>query len=241
MHQELWEQDIDWENPPDGLQYIGDLDDVIENLNSSIKGQRPLDTFLWASRTIHAGINYSNRTRNGWRLKRKLLKGVQQLLKEPEPLGIRLTREELKMPAMDCQGPYGHVTWQCTHPGRIKQLAEKVKEHYQPDIIIGAAYGAVRPGLLLAELLDTELEFIRYSRRRLEDTGAVFGPGEERALRTYIKGKKVLLFEEDVATGITLNTLEQYLTPLTKELRTAAIRVNWDSRYTPDFYTEEIW
>lgn len=262
MHQQLWEEGLDWEEVPGELKFEGTLKEVIENLERAVQAtheaQGVFSTFLWGSRLVHAGVEYALQNPDGWKTKRWLTETTQRLYAaEPEErLQIvhylaEFTQSFASLTRFIDQ-PHRHAWhWQCSFPGNINGLAEKISASgYEPEIIVGTAYGAIRPGLLLAELLGTPLEIIRYSRGKRRDHAPLLGPGEQEALSELLHGKRVLAFDEDVGTGLSLYTLRNFLQPLSGDIRTATVRENWDTSlkskgYDPefkiDFHEQYIW
>ena len=126
-------------------------------------------------------------------------------------------------------------TWRASEPLVIKALAEKIKQTgFAPDLIVGAAHGSIRPALLLAELLDAELYFLRFSMFKRDDEQPIRSASDEVFLERF-RDKKVLLFDEDVAKGRTLKAFADCFQGQAAQLRTASVLRHYLSPFAPDY------
>lgn len=130
-------------------------------------------------------------------------------------------------------------TWRGSDPEILKRLTKKIRENYQPDIMIAAAHGSIMPGLLLAELLDIPLYFIRFSMFKRNDEEPIVTFSDEAWLYDY-KCCKALLYDEDVAGGRTLTKFTERVGPLFAESRTACSIRHAGASIKPD-YCGKIW
>jgi len=244
MHHELWQQAVDWEEPPAALAYTGTLREVLQQAGQAIAAGDPLETFLWASRLVNGGVSCSLTAPDGWTLKEQLIRGARDIcLAAPESRTEVLRELEQALPdaRIEVRDWQDRNTWRCTDPWRLSMLTEEIrKDGYQPDLLLGAAYGAIRPGLLLSELLHCDVEFIRYSRRKEGDAMPLIGGGELSHLAALLAGR-VLVLDEDIASGGTLRGLAELAGRYAKEMRTACVRMNWDANFKPDYCPDIIW
>lgn len=131
-------------------------------------------------------------------------------------------------------------TWRGSDPEILRRLAAKIKENYSPDIIIAAAHGSIMPGLLLAELLQLPLYFIRFSMFKRNDEEPIVTFSDEAWLYNYKDGK-ALLYDEDVAGGRTLTEFSRRVGPLFSESRTACSIRHAGASIRPDFCGKVWW
>jgi len=114
----------------------------------------------------------------------------------------------------------------------IRTLAEKVSALYTPDIIVPCMLGGLIPGAIMAKELG--VQDVRPIDIERED--------DERRLaydvQGDVKGKKVLIVEDDIPTGKTPLLVKQIFEERDAEVRIAALYVTQDTKKTVDFYAE---
>jgi hypothetical protein len=125
-------------------------------------------------------------------------------------------------------------TWRASNPAKIVDLADYVRKHVTPRLIVGAAHGSILSGLVLANLLEAPLYFIRFSMFKRNDTTPIIAPSDLRVLEAYREGP-VLVFDEDVAKGTTLTKFSEVLQPMFAESYTASVLRHALSPCRPDF------
>ncbi len=130
-------------------------------------------------------------------------------------------------------------TWRGSDPEILGRLAEKIREGYAPGIMIAAAHGSIMPGLLLAELLNIPLYFIRFSMFKRNDEEPIVTFSDEAWLYGF-KDCRALLYDEDVAGGRTLTLFTERVGPLFAESRTACSIRHAGASIKPD-YCGRIW
>ncbi|HWQ07724.1 MAG TPA: phosphoribosyltransferase [Holophaga sp.] len=125
-------------------------------------------------------------------------------------------------------------TWRASNPAKIQDLADYIRKHVSPTLIVGAAHGSILSGLVLANILDVPLYFIRFSMFKRNDTEPIMAASDRAFLDGYRAGP-VLLFDEDVAKGTTLTKFAETLKPLFDESYTASVLRHALSPCMPDF------
>lgn len=130
-------------------------------------------------------------------------------------------------------------TWKGSNPETIKKLADSVAGKGRPALIVGAAHGALMAGLALALYLETPLWFLRFSMFKRKDKGPVLTDYDRSYLENY-KHADVLVFDEDSASGQTLQILEQSLSLMGLRLRTGAVIRHGSARFKPD-HVGRVW
>ncbi|HLD72254.1 MAG TPA: phosphoribosyltransferase [Candidatus Nanoarchaeia archaeon] len=130
-------------------------------------------------------------------------------------------------------------TWNASDPELIRALAEKIRNGEQvPKLVVGAAHGSIQPGIVLAELLDAELYFVRCSRFKRKDKVPIISAQDESYLRGFAE-KIVLVFDEDVARGETLRSLVERLRPHFRRTLSASVIKHYLAPFSPDFVGKE--
>lgn len=130
-------------------------------------------------------------------------------------------------------------TWRASDPRKIEALAEAVTRAFRPLAVVGAAHGSIMSGLLLANLLDVPLYFIRFSMFKRNDTAPVISQSDLAFLAPYRQGP-VLLFDEDVAKGTTLTHFTNFLSPFFAQSHSAGVLRHGHAAFRPDF-VGQVW
>lgn len=131
-------------------------------------------------------------------------------------------------------------TWMASNPEHIKSLAEEIgKGVNRPDLIVGVANGSICPGLLLSNLLGCDLYFVRFSFFKREDIRPIVSEQDKRFFSEY--PGKVVLFDEDIATGQTLRKFTNALSPLFQQSSSAAVLRFYLASFQPDFVGKTLY
>ncbi len=125
-------------------------------------------------------------------------------------------------------------TWRASDPTKIRSLATDIQKAIQPALILGAAHGSIMSGLLLANLLEVPLYFIRFSLFKRQDQNPVIAPSDLAFLTPFREGP-VLFFDEDIAKGTTLARFTDYLRPFFQTSYSAGVLCHRHSAFSPDF------
>jgi len=131
-------------------------------------------------------------------------------------------------------------TWRGSDPALLSRLSGKIMAEFTPDIIVAAAHGSIMPALLLAELTEIPLYFIRFSMFKRNDEEPII-TFSDRAWLYGFKDKKALLYDEDVAGGRTLSLFSEQLGPLFSQSRTACSIRHAGASIKPDFCAKTWW
>lgn len=133
-----------------------------------------------------------------------------------------------------------HYTWIGANPSLLSTLAEKIRRAYRPSLLVAAAHGSIMPALVLSELLDIPLYFIRFSMFKRHDEEPIISLSDQAWLFDF-RGKKVILYDEDVAGGRTLELFVKRLSPLFGQVKTACSIRHAGSSIRPDFFGKMWW
>jgi hypothetical protein len=126
-------------------------------------------------------------------------------------------------------------TWRASDPRKIEALADTIRRKVSPVLILGAAHGSIVSGLVLANLLQVPIYFIRFSMFKRLDTAPIIAPSDLALLETHRDGP-VLIFDEDVAKGTTMTRFSETLRPLFQVSHTASVLRHALSPCWPDFF-----
>jgi hypothetical protein len=139
-----------------------------------------------------------------------------------------------ELPRFVYTGVADKYSWRGAEPATLRALERKVRSDYRPELIVAAAHGAIMPALLLAELMSLPLYFIRFSMFKRKDEAPILSVSDEVWLSSW-RDRSVLLFDEDVAVGTTLELFNRRLGPLFAEVRSACSIRHAGSSFAPDF------
>ncbi|MFB0543785.1 MAG: phosphoribosyltransferase [Candidatus Bathyarchaeia archaeon] len=123
-----------------------------------------------------------------------------------------------------------------------KRVAGRIKEAgYQPDIIVGLARG----GWALARVLCDFLGVKDLVSLKVEHWGITATPDGKAKLKypfnIDLGGRRVLVVDDITDTGESMRISVEYVETLNPlEVRTAALRHITGSKFTPDYFAEEI-
>jgi hypothetical protein len=137
-------------------------------------------------------------------------------------------------------GGQDRYSWRGAEPDKLRALSGKIKVAYSPSLLVAAAHGAIMPALLLAEYLELPLYFIRFSMFKRRDEAPILSVFDEVWLSSW-KEKSVILFDEDVAKGTTLELFTQRLAPLFSESRSACAIKHAGASFSPDYVARFWW
>lgn len=137
-------------------------------------------------------------------------------------------------------GGLDKYSWRGAEPAKLAALAAKVRASYAPRLVVAAAHGAIMPALLLAEYLELPLYFVRFSMFKRKDESPILSVSDEVWLSSW-REQRVLLFDEDVAKGTTLELFQGRMAPFFAETRSACSIRHAGSSFAPDFAARTWW
>ncbi|MBN2459872.1 phosphoribosyltransferase [Candidatus Woesearchaeota archaeon] len=117
-----------------------------------------------------------------------------------------------------------------------KELAEKVrKSKFKPDVMIGISRGGWVPARFLSEYLGVEL-LASIGVKSYDDCKKHCKPYVFEDLGLKVKGLKVLVVDEVVDTGESLEVVKEYLDSFSpSEVKFAVLHCKPWSKFKPDF------
>lgn len=122
--------------------------------------------------------------------------------------------------------------------GLVKQLKNKIKR--PPNIVVSIGKGGSIPGVILAEYFDiNNLNLGVKSYNNFNQSKMI----EYQALPSYesLRGAHVLLVDDLADTGETLTyALDKFKQGKVEEVETATIFKKTGSKFTPDYFVEEV-
>ncbi len=123
-----------------------------------------------------------------------------------------------------------------------RRLANKVKDSdYSPTTIVALARGGWVPARLLCDFMGiTDLISLKVEHwletAKTKDEATIRYP-----LNNDLKGKRLLLVDDVADTGKSLIAATNYLSKLNPDsMKTATMQYFPSSKFTPDFYTDEV-
>jgi hypoxanthine phosphoribosyltransferase len=116
----------------------------------------------------------------------------------------------------------------------IHAVGEKIAQSgWSPDAVVGIVRGGVVPAMVLANFENVRKFYVI----------KVSHVGEERRVKTFepdVYEKKVLLVEDMLETGKSLQAAKEFLEEKGADVRTAALYAMKGSVIKPDFYLREV-
>lgn len=115
--------------------------------------------------------------------------------------------------------PSDGITWRATDPNRSQHTAESLARNAkEKDVLfIALAHGGVAAGmdsyLRYCDLVgskDSRFYVVRYSSYKMKDGKPRLSPEEIRYLQTQALGKRIIIFDEDRASGHTLESAQLF-------------------------------
>ncbi|MCX8013442.1 MAG: phosphoribosyltransferase domain-containing protein, partial [Rectinema sp.] len=133
-----------------------------------------------------------------------------------------------------------NYTWKGSNPELLESLAAKILHASKPRLLVAAAHGSIMPGLLLADFLEVPAYFIRFSMFKRLDEEPIVSLADQAWLFDY-RDEEVVLYDEDVAGGRTLDLFARRLDPLFKKTWTACSIRHAGASIRPDFCGRTWW
>jgi hypothetical protein len=145
-----------------------------------------------------------------------------------------------ELPGFVYTGGVDKYTWRASEPATLSALAEAIRPRYEPRLLVAAAHGSIMPSLLLAEYLGIPLYFVRFSMFKRHDEAPIISLADLAWLDAW-RMDKVLVFDEDVARGRTLELFNARVASLFAEARTACSIRHAGAAFRPDFCARIWW
>ncbi len=232
----------------DVQQYTGDLDQLLDELEGSLKALAPseqdkLNFALHPPRIIWGAVNYKisqgNDTGQSERIVREAIRiSLRTYRKEVMPSDVRSFREFIVRSghAQALQTPVAQVadtvTWEATSPERAKKTADRLRDQcgYNQILFIAQGQGGAAAGMDVY-LRYQDLTFnpnsrfyvSRLSLYKVKDEIPQLNAREIATLQKQAQGRSIVIFDEDTSSGNTMRTAVNYFSEVFKgrELITA--------------------
>uniref|UniRef100_A0A7J2TKI0 Phosphoribosyltransferase n=1 Tax=Archaeoglobus fulgidus TaxID=2234 RepID=A0A7J2TKI0_ARCFL len=123
-----------------------------------------------------------------------------------------------------------------------RELARRIKKSgFKADAIVAIARGGWVPARILADILDVR-ELYSVKTEHWGIVATITGKAQIiQPLNVKFDGKKVLIVDDVVDTGETMNIVKEHVISLgAKEVRTAVIDYKRSSSFVPDYFGAEM-
>lgn len=121
----------------------------------------------------------------------------------------------------------------------VQGLARDIRKGFKPDAVVGVAHGGVFVGGALASALGAEFFPVRISRRSRDkgsgSKAAKAGPKLAGDMPRELKGRRVLVVDDVVSSGDTLELARAMLAKVGAEEVSTACLVCKEEGYQPDY------
>jgi hypothetical protein len=237
----------------DRQKYRGTLDEVLseteEVLCSGSINTNVLTLALHPPRIIRALVDYKIQHPSSLEVELLLRDAIQlglnvyrgrEAVKEIRELRRRITKtgnkEVLKIPLNQ---PSDSITWNATHPSRSKGTARDLvtRTNSEDVLFVALAHGGVAAGMdaylrYCDEVgsKDSGFYVARFSTQKLGDLTPKLSPTEIAYLQKQAKGRQPVIFDEDRASGKTLDRAQQFFTGTIFPAERVIILTNLDAR-----------
>lgn len=132
-------------------------------------------------------------------------------------------------------------TWRAAEPAKVRSLANSIAKRGPSRLVVGAAHGSIIAGVFLAELLDCELWFLRFSMFKRNDREPVVSRLDDAYIRSFGDGPHIIVFDEDSASGTTLSILVDRVRRIAPNARAAVVIRHLSSTFQPDHVGKTWW
>ncbi|MEK6925272.1 MAG: hypothetical protein AABW71_03485 [Nanoarchaeota archaeon] len=237
----------------DRLSYNGTLDAVLDETEDAPsigdRRTRALQLALHPPRIIRAFIDYKIQhpssevealLRDAVQLGLDVYKDDNVALEKLKELRRRTIRSNArKVLQRTLKQPYDPITWNATHHSKSKKTAENLalRTNGENVLFVALAHGGVATGM------DTYLRYCndvdsdgssfyvaRFSTHKLWDLTPRLTPAEITYLQEQANGRRPVIFDEDIASGKTLNEAEQFFTGSVFPFGNVVILTNLDAK-----------
>lgn len=122
----------------------------------------------------------------------------------------------------------------------VTQLSEDVATSGERfDLVIGIARGGIPVAMVVADKLGTKVDFINV--KSYTDVGERTKPKILSTITERIAGKKVLVVDDLVDGGATMESISEYLmTEKPRSIKTAVLFTKPWSSFSPDFFLKVV-
>jgi len=130
-----------------------------------------------------------------------------------------------------------YVSWE-----EVEQMcrgnAERIKNEFKPDLILGIARGGLAPARIMSDLLDVKTVFIVCAElyKNIGKTGNL--KIKQDYPKNALKGKRVLIVDDVSDTGKTLSEIKGMVGKEALEVRVATLHYKPHSIFKPDYYSQ---
>jgi hypothetical protein len=215
-------------------KYQGTLDAVLDETGEALDSRTIesgiISLALHPPRIIRAIVDYKiqNPTapevefllRDAIQLGLNIYQGSPNIAKEIEELRRRITKTgNQSLLGRELKQPSDQVTWNATNPTRSRETARNLvmRTGGNPVLFVALAHGGVAAGMdtylrYCSETGENNSTFYvaRFSTQKLSDIYPQLSPTEISYLQKQLRGKRPVLFDEDMSSGKTLDRAQKF-------------------------------
>jgi hypoxanthine phosphoribosyltransferase len=135
---------------------------------------------------------------------------------------------------------YIYVSWSEAIKLTIELAGEIISSNYLPNSIVAISRGGLIPARVLSDIINVD-EVYSIKASLWGVGGKVFDRVVIQEVELPIKGKKVLIVDDVVDSGSTLDTVVRRIKVFNpEEVRTAVLHIKPTSKYIPDYYVSRL-
>lgn len=232
------------------MPYSGRIKDVKMILSEALRKKDDMKLFLYTTRLLMGIVDYGLATKKAKTTEDKrdverfcnLVYRGEYGFAENILANIKLDADTLNAPVVEKPD---NISWHAFNPTLTKKIIEKMEyTQFSPDYVVIDGHDGNRPGFMLAGEFNASAISIRNSQDSKRDKKASPLCGEEEGFQSLFRGKKVLVFGEDVSTGRAIRSIYELILrhSLPKEIKTGTSILfpdgySWNRPI--DFYAEK--
>lgn len=233
--------DIVSQYPAEVQEYSGTLNQLLQELEHSLKTLKPsdqdkLNKALHPPRIIWGAVNYKigkgdDNSRSEQLVREAIRIGLMTYRNDAKPQDITSFREfilksghgeALDVPVTQVSDA---VTWEATDPARGQRCAEKLRDKcgYNKVLFIAQGQGGAAAGMdvylryqAMTFKPDSRFYVSRLSLYKVKDEAPQLNPRELDMLAKQAKGRSIVIFDEDVSSGNTMRTATTFFSEIFK-------------------------
>lgn len=194
------------------MLYNGRFSDVLNQFQRGLQESNPITLFLYSTRILAGVIDYAlDKKEDILPLKQKVEQLCSEVFLGNNANAANILRET---PFCDEMRNYqviergDHVSWYAFNPIHAQVVARQmIAADFSPDYIVIDGHDGARPGFMVGSLFNAQAISIRNSQDSGRDNKTKPLPGEVEEFMRKFRGKRILIFGEDISSGRAINSL----------------------------------
>jgi hypoxanthine phosphoribosyltransferase len=240
----LW---TNWDTPPASLDFRSSCQELLNDVRAGLRAdpvepRHWLDLFVKVPLVVTAALDHQLEAGDGGGAERvyRWAIGLARATFTGRPnaarcaLGVQPPTPAALL-GRPVESKADQYSWRASCPALVRSLAPKVLVERRPDLVLAGSHGSIRSATLLSLYLSSRLYFLRLSRFKRRDPRPMISPPDQRYLaREALRGRHVLVFEEDCMSGRSLDLLRREAAAIFDTVATASVLRSAQCNPRPD-------